>query len=75
MRQAQGRSREAVTWCERAIAERRESGSLAAEAHTSFILDWAWFSIGRFDLETHSDRALEIYAEASATSAARRRCS
>ncbi len=63
MRQAQGRSREAVTWCERAIAEARESGSLAAEAHASFILDWAWFSIGRFDLATHSERALEIYAE------------
>jgi class 3 adenylate cyclase/tetratricopeptide (TPR) repeat protein len=63
MRQAQGRHREAVTWCERAIAEARESGSLAAEAHASFILDWAWFSIGRFDLATHSERALEIYAE------------
>jgi class 3 adenylate cyclase/predicted ATPase len=63
MRQAQGRHREAVTWCERAIAEARESGSLAAEAHASFILDWAWFSIGRFDLATHSERALEIYVE------------
>ncbi len=63
MRQAQGRHREAVTWCERAIAEARESGSLAAEAHASFILDWAWFSIGRFDLATHSERALEIYSE------------
>ena len=63
MRQAQGRHREAVTWCERAIAEARESGSLAAEAHASFILDWAWFSIGRFDLATHSERALEIYAQ------------
>jgi tetratricopeptide (TPR) repeat protein len=63
MRQAQGRHREAVEWCERAIVEARESGSLAAEAHASFILDWAWFSIGRFDLITHSERALEIYAQ------------
>jgi tetratricopeptide (TPR) repeat protein len=63
MRQAQGRHREAVSWCERAITEARESGSLAAEAHALFILDWAWFSIGRFDLATHSQRALEIYAQ------------
>jgi tetratricopeptide (TPR) repeat protein len=63
LRQAQGRNREAVTWCERALAEARESGSLRAEAHASFILDWAWVSIGRFDLATHSERALEIYAE------------
>ena len=63
MRQAQGRNREAITWCERAIAEARESGSLAAEAHASFILDWAFVSVGRFDLATHSDRALEIYRE------------
>jgi class 3 adenylate cyclase/tetratricopeptide (TPR) repeat protein len=63
LRQAQGRPREAVAWCERAIAEAKESGSLPAEAHASFILDWAWFEIGDFDQLTHSERALEIYVE------------
>ena len=33
------------------------------EAHASFILDWALVSSGRFDLATHSERALEIYQQ------------
>jgi class 3 adenylate cyclase/tetratricopeptide (TPR) repeat protein len=63
MRQTQGRYREAIEWCERAIELARASGSRKGEAHALYILDWAWASIGRFDLATHSDRALEIYAE------------
>jgi class 3 adenylate cyclase/tetratricopeptide (TPR) repeat protein len=63
MRQDQGRHREAIEWCERAIELARASGFRRGEAHASFILDWAWVSLGRFDLATHSARALEIYAE------------
>ena len=63
IRQAQGRNREAIASCETAIAQAQESGSLLAEAHACFILDWAWVSIGRFDLATHSERALAIYVE------------
>lgn len=63
MRQAQGRHREAITWCERAIEGARASGSLVGEAQASYILDWAWVSIGRLDRATHSQRALEIYRE------------
>jgi class 3 adenylate cyclase/predicted ATPase len=63
MRQAQGRHREAIEWCERAIELARASENLVGEAHASFILDWALVSTGRFDLATHSERALEIYAQ------------
>jgi tetratricopeptide (TPR) repeat protein len=63
MRQAQGRHREAIAWCERAIELARASDNLVGEAHASFILDWALVSTGRFDLATHSARALEIYTE------------
>jgi tetratricopeptide (TPR) repeat protein len=63
IRQAQGRHREAIEWCERAIELARASENLVGEAHASFILDWALVSAGRFDLATHSPRALEIYQE------------
>ncbi len=63
VRQAQGRHREAIASCERAIAEARRSGDRDAEAHALFILDWAWTSLGRPDKCTNSHRALEIYTE------------
>ena len=63
IRQAQGRHREAIEWCERAIELARASENLTGEAHASFILDWALVSTGRFDLATHSARALEIYTQ------------
>ena len=63
VRQAQGRSREAVTWCERAIVEARAHGDRDAEAHALFTLDSAWVWLGRNDLATHSSEALSIYTE------------
>ena len=63
MRQTQGRYREAIEWCEKAIELARASGSRKGEAHALYILDWAWASIGQFEHATHSDLALEIYAE------------
>ena len=63
IRQAQGRSREAITWCRTALDEAAVAGDLAAEAHASFILDWAYVESGRPDLATHSARALEIYEQ------------
>ena len=56
-------SREAVRWCEDAVGEARRSGDRATEAHALFILDWAWVSLGRSDLATHSDTALAIYQD------------
>ncbi len=63
VRQAQGRSREAVTWCEQAIDEARRFGDRDAEAHAMFTLDSAWVWLGRTDLATNSKTALAIYAE------------
>jgi tetratricopeptide (TPR) repeat protein len=63
VRQAQGRSRESVTWCERAIDEARRYGDRDAEAHALFTLDSAWVWLGRTDLATHSSEALAIYHE------------
>ena len=63
VRQAQGRSREAVTWCEQAINEARTFGDRDAEAHAMFTLDSAWVWLGRTDLATNSNEALAIYDE------------
>ncbi|MGO9344724.1 MAG: adenylate/guanylate cyclase domain-containing protein [Acidimicrobiales bacterium] len=63
VRQAQGHHREAVTWCEKAIAEARDSGDRDAEAHALYTLDWAWMSLGRSDRCADSLHALEIYTE------------
>lgn len=63
IRQAQGRSREAISWCERAVAEALSSDERSAHAHALFIMDWAWVTLGRFDLATHSAEALEIYRQ------------
>ena len=63
VRQAQGRSREAVNWCEQAISEARRFGDRDAEAHALFTLDSAWVWLGRTDLANHSQQALAIYNE------------
>jgi class 3 adenylate cyclase/tetratricopeptide (TPR) repeat protein len=63
VRQAQGRSREAVRASLAAIDDAVAAGNLAAEAHASFILDWAYVELGEAEHATHSARALEIYEE------------
>jgi class 3 adenylate cyclase/tetratricopeptide (TPR) repeat protein len=63
VRQAQGRSADAVEWCERAVAEARTSGDRDAEAHALSILDWAWVTLDRPERAVHSRRALAIYRE------------
>jgi predicted ATPase len=63
VRQAQGRSREAIAACLEAIGDAVAAGNLAAEAQASFILDWAYVESGRPELATHSARALEIYEQ------------
>jgi tetratricopeptide (TPR) repeat protein len=61
IRQSQGRAREAIEWCERAIAEAEVAGDRDAEAHARITLDWCYVSLGRGDEATHSPRALELY--------------
>jgi tetratricopeptide (TPR) repeat protein len=63
VRQAQGRSTEAVEWCRAAIEEATAVGDREAEAHASLVLDWAYVRLGRRELATHSARALELYEE------------
>ncbi len=63
LRQAQGRSREAIAACLTAIDLATEAGDLDAEAHARYILDWAYVTAGRGDLAVHSARALEIYEQ------------
>lgn len=63
VRQAQGRSREAVAACHEAIDAAVAAGNLEAEAHARFILDWAYVELGESELATHSARALEIYEQ------------
>ncbi len=63
VRQAQGRSREAVSWCGLAIDEARTHGDRDAEAHALFTLDQALVWLGQNDVATHSQEALAIYGE------------
>jgi class 3 adenylate cyclase/tetratricopeptide (TPR) repeat protein len=64
VRQAQGRSREAVRECIAAIESAVAVGDTATEAHARFTLDWAYVSLGRSEEAVHSARALELYVEA-----------
>ena len=63
IRLAQGRAKEAVTWCERAIDEAVAVGDRDAEAHACQTLDWAYVALGRRDQAVFSARALELYEE------------
>ncbi|MEP7059791.1 MAG: adenylate/guanylate cyclase domain-containing protein [Actinomycetota bacterium] len=60
---AQGRGRDAITWCERAIDEPGASQDLETLAHAYAILDWALVLEGRAEGYANSRRALEIYTE------------
>jgi len=60
---AQGRGRDAIAWCERAIDEPGASEDLETLAHAYYILDWALVLEGRAEGYANSRRALEIYTE------------
>ena len=61
VRQAQGRSREAVEACLATIAN--PAHDRESEAQARFTLDWAYVALGQAELAVHSQRALELYAE------------
>ncbi len=63
IRVAQGRARDAQSWCIRAIEEAEASGDREALAHADYILDWAFVLEGRATDYEHSAKALEIYRE------------
>lgn len=63
MRQTQRRHREAIRWCEVAIAEARRYACKDAEARALNMLDWAWVALGEHARATNSARALALYTE------------
>jgi tetratricopeptide (TPR) repeat protein len=63
IRLSQGRPREAVRWCERAIEDARAVGEKDALAHALYVLDWAYFDLGRPELATHGDEVIQLYGE------------
>ena len=62
VRQEQGRHRDAIAWCRRAIDEAEASGDRKALAYANQILDWALDSLGESD-RSHLRIALDIYEE------------
>ncbi len=63
IRQGQGRRREAITWCKRALDEAARAGDRDAEAHARYVLDWAHTELGEAHLANNLPRAAELYAE------------
>ena len=63
VRQAQGRSQEAVHVCLDAIEAAIAIDDRLTEAQARSTLDWAYVSLGQPELAVHSDRALELYTD------------
>jgi tetratricopeptide (TPR) repeat protein len=63
VRQGQGRHREAISWCQRALDEARRVGDRDAEAHACYTLDWAYSELGELQLANNLPRALELYTD------------
>lgn len=61
--QAQGRLREAIAWCERAIADAEIGQAKDALAHGLNVLDSAYVALGQPDRATHGRRALQLFDE------------
>jgi class 3 adenylate cyclase/tetratricopeptide (TPR) repeat protein len=63
IRQAQGRPKDAIRWCRRAITEAEAAGDRDALAHAYAILSWAYASTGDPESGRYSLMALQIYEE------------
>ncbi|MFN8187706.1 MAG: adenylate/guanylate cyclase domain-containing protein [Gaiellales bacterium] len=63
VRQGQGRSAEAIRWCESAIAEAERAGAKKPLAYAYCILDWAYIASGRPERAVYSTPALALYEE------------
>lgn len=62
-RQRAGRSREAIDWAMRVVAERDEVHNAQALAQAYLVLDWAHIDLGRPDLAVHAPDALALLEE------------
>ena len=63
MRNFQGRFRDGIDACKRAIEEAESSGDRRALAHAYYLLDWSYVALGSPELATYSEQALAIYEE------------
>jgi class 3 adenylate cyclase/tetratricopeptide (TPR) repeat protein len=63
VRQEQGRHREAIRWCQRAIDEAMAAGDQEALAQAYYLLDWAYVDLGEPEKASYSEQALAIYRE------------
>ncbi len=63
IRYVQGRFRDAIEWCQRAIEEAEASGERDALAHAYYVLDLAYVAVGRVGDAVWSPKALAIYEE------------
>jgi predicted ATPase/class 3 adenylate cyclase len=63
VRQEQGRYRDAIRWCRRAIGEATVAGDREALAQAYYLLDAAYVGIGKPDEARYSERALAIYSD------------
>jgi tetratricopeptide (TPR) repeat protein len=61
MRHAQGRARESIDWCQRAIAEAETVDDERVIAHACYLLDWLYEELGRPQDAPYPGRALAIY--------------
>jgi class 3 adenylate cyclase/tetratricopeptide (TPR) repeat protein len=63
IRQAQGRSRDAIVWCNRALGSACPAGAISAEALATKILDGALTALGDGGDHALARRALDLYEE------------
>jgi class 3 adenylate cyclase/tetratricopeptide (TPR) repeat protein len=63
IRQGQGRSREAIGLCKRAITEAQAVDDRGSEAHALYVLDWAYMELGEIEMAKNLPRALELYTD------------
>lgn len=63
IRQEQGRNREAIDWCRKAIAESQTYGEMAAFAQASNTLDVAAMMLGELEDYSNSEAALATYTK------------
>jgi len=61
IRSGQGRDRETIRWCERAILEAEESGELEPLGRAHYVLGWTALNRGDPGAMEHLERALEVF--------------
>lgn len=59
--QLQGRNRDAMRWCERAIEEAELSGDRDVVAQANLVIGYAHMNLGLPDVDEHFERALNEY--------------